>query len=91
MDQATSTEPSHPTQAQAPPSQSAEATPEKGGHGQGSGAEESDSVELRMDQLRSFFLLDDITHTLALFALAIATPVWGASEFANLNTQLKQV
>jgi len=44
-----------------------------------------------MDQLRSFFLFEEITHTLALFSLAIATPAWGVAEFANLNTQLKKV
>lgn len=53
--------------------------------------EEEGSLETRIDYLRSFFLLDELSHTLCLFAQAAATPVWGATEFLHLNNQLKQL
>jgi len=87
-DMQSSMAPSHPTEAQAPPSQSAQVT---SAASVGSDSENGDSVEAQMDQLRSFFLFEEITHTLALFSLAIATPAWGVAEFANLNTQLKKL
>jgi hypothetical protein len=53
--------------------------------------QEEGSLETRIDYLRSFFLLDELSHTLCLFAQAAATPVWGATEFLHLNNQLKQL
>jgi hypothetical protein len=53
--------------------------------------EDGSSLEARIDQLQSFFMLDDISHTLCLFVQALATPVWGPNEFLHLNNQLKQL
>jgi hypothetical protein len=52
---------------------------------------EEENVESRIDYLRSFFMLDELSHTMCLFAQATATPVWGANEFLTLNNQLKQL
>jgi hypothetical protein len=52
---------------------------------------EEENIESRIDYLRSFFMLDELSHTMCLFAQAAATPVWGANEFLTLNNQLKQL